>query len=156
MFTELLPSNDRRYTDTHTHRLPTNFLLLRAFIVTENSLPSRLLIMKGVMHFTQPLPSNKRRDTLMRGIYEVVHRWGELRCHDLETKFHQDWFRRSKDNGGRRNHRLKSTFFFFRNEESGLKFEIFHSGIDFLSSNHYPVTLVNLSYPTKFFCFTII
>jgi hypothetical protein len=35
---------------------------------------------------------------LMEGIYEVC-RWDGLRCHDIRTKFHADWFRHSKVNG---------------------------------------------------------
>jgi hypothetical protein len=31
----------------------------------------------------------------MGGIYEVCH-WDGLRCHDIHTKFHKDWFRHSK------------------------------------------------------------
>jgi hypothetical protein len=35
----------------------------------------------------------------MGGIYEVYH-WDGLRCHDIQTKFHKDWFRHSRiDNG---------------------------------------------------------
>jgi hypothetical protein len=31
----------------------------------------------------------------MGGFYEV-HHWDGLRCHDIHTKFHKDWFRHSK------------------------------------------------------------
>jgi hypothetical protein len=55
--------------------------------------------MKGGILFTEPLPSNDRRDThtrrLMGGIYEVPHSDG-LRCHDIHTKFHENWLRLSK------------------------------------------------------------
>jgi hypothetical protein len=33
---------------------------------------------------------------LMEGIYELG-RWDGMRCYDIHTKFHRDWFRRSKD-----------------------------------------------------------
>jgi hypothetical protein len=52
--------------------------------------------------FTEPLPSNDRRDTHtdinMEGICEVRH-WDGLRCHDVHTKFHKYWFRHSKVTG---------------------------------------------------------
>jgi hypothetical protein len=47
--------------------------------------------------FTEPLPSNDNRmhigtHKLMGGNYEV-RRWDGLRCRDIHTKFHEDWFR---------------------------------------------------------------
>jgi hypothetical protein len=49
--------------------------------------------------FTEPLPSNDRRDTqthrLMGGIYELCLSDGH-KCHDIHTKFHNDWFSHSK------------------------------------------------------------
>jgi hypothetical protein len=46
--------------------------------------------------FIVPLPSNDRGIyRLMAGIYEVC-RWDGLRCYVIHTKFHEDWFRRSK------------------------------------------------------------
>jgi hypothetical protein len=30
----------------------------------------------------------------MGGIYEVCRRW--IKCHDIHTKFHENWFRNSK------------------------------------------------------------
>jgi hypothetical protein len=52
--------------------------------------------------FTQPLPSNDKRvhiqtQRLMGGIYEL-RRWDRLRCQDIYTKFHKDWFRHSNCN----------------------------------------------------------
>jgi hypothetical protein len=73
VLTQLLPSNER---DIHrqTHRQEI-LLLLRVFVATGKSLPSRCLAMKGGIHFTKPLPSNYRKDThthkLIGGIYEV-------------------------------------------------------------------------------------
>jgi hypothetical protein len=77
--------------------------------------------------FTEPLSSNDRgiciqSQRLMGGIY-VVRRWDGLRCHDIHTKFHQDWSRHWKVNRGgftdtntaRWSH--KATFF-FQNKES--------------------------------------
>jgi hypothetical protein len=79
---------------------------------------------------TEPLPSNDKgihiyTHSLMGGIYEV-HRWDELRCHDIYTKFHNDWFRHSNvDRGESRTHRqhgdLISILLFSQNKESGLK-----------------------------------
>jgi hypothetical protein len=58
--------------------------------------------------FTEPLPCSEKRDTstgrLMGGIYEV-RRWDVFRCCDIHTKFHKDWFRHSKVDGGRGIHR---------------------------------------------------
>jgi hypothetical protein len=31
----------------------------------------------------------------MGGIYEV-RQWDRLRCHDIHTEFHKEWFRHSK------------------------------------------------------------
>jgi hypothetical protein len=36
---------------------------------------------------------------LMIGIYDVRH-WEGLRCRDMHTNFHKDWFRHSKVNRG--------------------------------------------------------
>jgi hypothetical protein len=36
---------------------------------------------------------------LMGGIYKV-YPWDGLRCHDIHIKFHKDWFRHSKVDGG--------------------------------------------------------
>jgi hypothetical protein len=49
--------------------------------------------------FTEPSPSNDRRihiqtHRLMGRIYEVRH-WDWLRCRDIHSKFHKDWFRHS-------------------------------------------------------------
>jgi hypothetical protein len=54
--------------------------------------------------FTELLPSNDRRihihtQRLMGGIYEVRRSDG-FRCRDINTKFHEDWFRHSKADGG--------------------------------------------------------
>jgi hypothetical protein len=52
----------------------------------------------------------------MGEIYEV-RRWDGLRCHDIHTKFHKDWFSHSKvDMGG-----SDEPTFFFQNKESELK-----------------------------------
>jgi hypothetical protein len=39
------------------------------------------------------------RHRLMGGIYEI-HYWDELKCHDIHTDLHKDWFRHSKVGGG--------------------------------------------------------
>jgi hypothetical protein len=54
--------------------------------------------------FTEPLPSNDggihiQTHRLMGGIYKVL-RWDGLRCHDIHTKFHKDWFGHSEINKG--------------------------------------------------------
>jgi hypothetical protein len=78
--------------------------------------------------FTEPLPDNGmdvciRTHTLMGRIYEV-HRWDGLRCHDIRTKFHKDWFSHSKvdrvwdTKAHRQRGDLVSLFLFFQNKES--------------------------------------
>jgi hypothetical protein len=42
---------------------------------------------------------------LMGGIYEVRRSDG-LRCHDIHTEFHKDWFMHSKVDRGIHRHRL--------------------------------------------------
>jgi hypothetical protein len=37
--------------------------------------------------------------SIIGGFY-YLHLWDELRCHDIHTKFHNDWFRHSKINKG--------------------------------------------------------
>jgi hypothetical protein len=54
--------------------------------------------------FTEPLPSNDKRiqmetHRLMGGIYEL-RRWDGLRCRNIHTEFHKDWFKHSKVNSG--------------------------------------------------------
>jgi hypothetical protein len=67
----------------------------------------------------------------MGGIYELSRLDG-LRCHDIHTKFRNDWFRHSKVNGGgwgwdsqtQRQHADRiSLHLFFQNKESRLKQE---------------------------------
>jgi hypothetical protein len=58
--------------------------------------------------FTEPLSSNDSRihiqtHKLMGGIYEVSC-WDGLRCNDVHTNFHKDWFSHSKINGGIHRH----------------------------------------------------
>jgi hypothetical protein len=75
VFTNLLSKNDMG-TYRLTHRLsfhttrtrlkmtlPTIFLLLGVFDAAGTSSPGRCLSMKEVIYFTEPLPSNDRRDT---------------------------------------------------------------------------------------------
>jgi hypothetical protein len=103
IFIELLPSNDGGIQrQTHRHMRPTIPLLLHVFNATGTCLPSHCLAMKGGICFTKPLPSNNRRlhiqtYRLMGDIYEVHHSDG-LRCRDIHTKSHKDWFRHSKVN----------------------------------------------------------
>jgi hypothetical protein len=87
--------------------------------------------MKGRMHFTKPLPSKYKRDThtdipyrLMGEIYEVG-RLNGLRCYDIHTKFHEDYFGNSVVNMGdseahRQHGDLISLLTFFQNKESWL------------------------------------
>jgi hypothetical protein len=91
------------YIDRSTrHVRPTIPLLLHVFNATGTCLPSHCLAMKRGIHFTEPLPSNDKglhiqTHRLMGAIYEVHHSDG-LRCHDIHTKSHKDWFRHSKVN----------------------------------------------------------
>jgi hypothetical protein len=58
----------------------------------------------------------------MGGICEV-RRWDGLRCHDMHTKFHEEWFRHSKVNWGgiHREHGDRiNLLIFFQNKESRL------------------------------------
>jgi hypothetical protein len=83
--------------------------------------------------FTDPLPSTDRgihvqTYRLMGGIYEVC-RWNRLRCHDMHTEFHKDWYRHSKVNwGDSQTHRQHgdriSLLSLFQNKESRQKMEI--------------------------------
>jgi hypothetical protein len=76
--------------------------------------------------FTEPLASNMHIQThrLMGDIYEVRRSDG-LRCHDIHTKFYQDWFSHSKvDKGGFTDTQTAwciSLLLFFQHKESGLK-----------------------------------
>jgi hypothetical protein len=54
-------------------------------------IPSFIKIGSGI----QRLRGDTQTHRLMGGIYEVL-RWDELRCHDIHTEFHKDWFRHSK------------------------------------------------------------
>jgi hypothetical protein len=69
--------------------------------------------------FSKPLPSNDMRiriqtHRLMRGIYGVLL-WDGLRCHELHTKFHKDWFSHSDiDKGDRQYGDLISLLFLIR------------------------------------------
>jgi hypothetical protein len=51
-----------RYKQTHRHTRPTILLLLRVFVAAGTCLPCRCLKTKRRIHFTEPLPSNDRRD----------------------------------------------------------------------------------------------
>jgi hypothetical protein len=76
--------------------------------------------------FTEPLPSSDtHRHRLVGGIYEV-HRWDGLRCHDIHTKFHKDWFRHPNlivgDSQTYRQHcDLSRCFYFFKIRKVGKK-----------------------------------
>jgi hypothetical protein len=55
-----------------------------------------LCIRWGSNVFTEPMPNNDRgihaqTHRLMEGIYELRY-WDELRCHNMYSKFHKDWF----------------------------------------------------------------
>jgi hypothetical protein len=75
--------------------------------------------------YAEPLPSNGRgiyiqTHRLPRGIYEVRRSDG-LRCHDINTKFHKDWFSHLKVNReDNRQHKNHISLLFFQNKESRL------------------------------------
>jgi hypothetical protein len=81
--------------------------------------------------FTKPLHSNCKgihiqTHTLMGRIYEVCC-WYGLRCHDMHTKFHKNWFRHSKVDGGGGIHRdtdsmviSEAYFYFFKIRKGSL------------------------------------
>jgi hypothetical protein len=54
------------------------------------TIPNHCLATTGDIHI--------QTHRLLAGIYEVCH-WDGLRCPDTYTKFHRDWFRRSKADG---------------------------------------------------------
>jgi hypothetical protein len=85
VFIELLPSTDRGiHRPTNSPRIKTRtaqkltsltiLILLHVFVAEGTCLPSSFLAAKGI-HFTEPLPSNDRKDTntdrLIGGIYEI-------------------------------------------------------------------------------------
>jgi hypothetical protein len=92
--TNRLPSFERARTAKETTR-PTFILLLRVFIAAGTCFPSRCLATIVGIHM--------QTHTLMGDIYEI-RRWDGLRCHDTHTKFHEDWFRHSKVDGGIHRH----------------------------------------------------
>jgi hypothetical protein len=75
---------------------------------------------------TEPLPSNDRgvhiqTHVLMGGI-PLLGRWDGLRCRDIRTKFHKDWFRHLKVNWGTHGQqRDLISYFIFFNKWSRLK-----------------------------------
>jgi hypothetical protein len=123
-----LPSNDRGNTHTQTaswcHK-PTLFFSLFSLILQGPHWKRRvqqffyccLFIGYRGKFSTQPFPSNDTgiftessrclatirgytyRHRLMRGIISLG-RWDGLRCRDKSTKFHKDWFGRSRVNVG--------------------------------------------------------
>jgi hypothetical protein len=69
-------------------------------VVAEACLPSRCLARKEGYNlpslFLATIGSiHTQTHRLKEGIYEVS-RWDGLRCHDIHTKFHKDWFGHSK------------------------------------------------------------
>jgi hypothetical protein len=81
--------------------------------------------------FTKPLPSNHKGihvHKLMGGIFEV-RCWDGLRCHDIHTESHKDWFRHSQVDGGytdvetQQGDRI-SLLLFFLNKESRLRIKL--------------------------------
>jgi hypothetical protein len=92
------------YTDRPTHTRVQPVSVVECRHCRGNVFTRRCLTMKGGRHFTVPLPGNDRRGThthrLMGGVYEM-QRWDGLRCHDIHTEFHKDWFRHSDVNRGR-------------------------------------------------------
>jgi hypothetical protein len=82
--------------------------------------------------FTKLLPSSDRglymqTHRLMGGMCELCH-WDDLRCHDIHTKFHKDWFSHSEVNrrdsyAHRQQGNLISLLLVFQNKESRLKIE---------------------------------
>jgi hypothetical protein len=81
----LLPSNDKGiHRQVYRRMRPTIFLLLRVFVAQGTRLPFRCLAMKGGIHFTEPLPSNDRRDTHTdtetngRDLGSMLLRWAQM------------------------------------------------------------------------------
>jgi hypothetical protein len=80
--------------------------------------------------FTEPLPSHDRAIHIqtyrfMGGIFQS-DRWDGLRCRDISTKFHKDWFRHSQVNRGDTQTATwphKPTLF-VQNKESRLKIKV--------------------------------
>jgi hypothetical protein len=65
------------------------------FVAMGTCLPSRCPATTGGIHI--------KTHRLMGGIYKVRPSDG-LKCHDIHTKFHKDWFRHSKFNRGIHRH----------------------------------------------------
>jgi hypothetical protein len=71
--------------------------------------------------FAEPLPSkNEETHGLMTGIYELRRSDG-LRCHDVSTIFHKDWFSHSEVDGVTQHGDYISLLLFFENNETRLK-----------------------------------
>jgi hypothetical protein len=107
--TELFPSNNKGiYRQIHRHTSPTFLLLLCVLVAAGTCLPSRCLATKGGTHI--------KIHRLMGRICEV-HRWDGLRCHDIHTKFHNNWLI-WRDSQAHRQHRDRISLFSFFNKES--------------------------------------
>jgi hypothetical protein len=78
-------------TRTAQKTMRPTILLLLVFVDLGTCLPSPCSAMVGRGGYTY-------RHKVMEGINEVC-RWDRLRCHDIHTKFHTDWFRHSKFGG---------------------------------------------------------
>jgi hypothetical protein len=97
------------YTGRHID--PTILLVLHVFIAAEMCLTSHCLAMTGGIHI--------QIYRLMGGICEVCS-WDGLRCHDVHTKFHKDWFRHSKViRGDSQTHKQCTYFHFFKIRKVG-------------------------------------
>jgi uncharacterized C2H2 Zn-finger protein len=77
---------------------------------------------------TEPLPSNDRGYTWTDGRDVLIRLFRCLRCRDICTKFHKDWFRHSEVNRGHTHTHTQERdlisllcFFFFQNKESRLE-----------------------------------
>jgi hypothetical protein len=104
-------------------------LLLCVFVAKATRLPSRCLAMKAEIHFTEPLPSNDRRDTQthkLNGRSCETRRWDVLRFHDIIRSFIkissgiQKLIRGDIQTDRQHGDRI-SLFLFFQNKESRLK-----------------------------------
>jgi hypothetical protein len=113
VFTESLPNNSRgilRPTDsfdtartTQKTACPTFSLFSCIFVAAGTYLPSCCLVTIRV-----------QTQRLVGGIYEV-HGWDGLRCRNIHTKFHKDWFRHLNIDGDTQTARWshKPTLFFY-------------------------------------------
>jgi hypothetical protein len=111
------------YTGRSTDTRQPILLSLHIFVAAGMCLPSRCLARKDgynlpILCLATIGRTHTQTHGLMEGIYEV-HRWDGIRCHDIYTKGHKDWFRHSEFNRGRftdtqNGNNLKPTLVFWK------------------------------------------